>query len=85
VVLRAGIVGGSRITKKDNKQGAPTRAASLKEFAFIAAVMQLIVGYSGRAIDRMLVVKAMTAPGLPLARFKARDFAANVDINSLIA
>ena len=57
----------------------------LKEHALIAAILRLVVGYCGHSVDRMLIVKAFTRSGMPLAGFRARDFDARVDLATLIA
>jgi hypothetical protein len=57
----------------------------LKEHALITAIAALITRYSGRAPDPMLIVKAFTAPGMALDRFKARDFSGKIDIAAMIA
>jgi hypothetical protein len=56
-----------------------------KEFMLIADIMQLLNRYLGRAVDRMLIARALTRRGMPLAQFRATDLLPTPDIATLIA
>ena len=51
----------------------------------ITAIVGLITAYAGRSVDRVLIVRAFTKRGMPLAGFRARDFITKPDISCLIA
>jgi hypothetical protein len=59
--------------------------AGPRERQLVAAILRLLIAYAGHPLDRSVVVRMLTAPGAPLAKFAAEDFApAGVDLSTLV-